>query len=280
MPKIVEQPLKVDFHIHSIYSIYKDKGIIKNSTIENLPVLLNKLKENKVDCIAITDHDVFSLEMYNAVKEWERQGILKKVFPGVEFSVGFETDEKDVKQVHVVAIFNDEDPDGIKRLSEVLPTTSEPKYDSGTEERFFSENKFREILSKIGLDVVLIAHQKGSATSKSPSKKDANSVGEKHFNEFLNCGYFEAFEFKSPRNGLFNNLYKRKLDDKNNTDVLRFLTGSDCHDWSCYPDHNKEEHVEGFQWTYLKCLPSFRGLKLAATDDSRIRLNDNFFFFF
>lgn len=277
MSRIVEQPLKVDFHIHSVYSKYKDKEITKNSTIENLSLLLDKLKENQIDCIAITDHDVFSIEMYNAVKEWERQGILKKVFPGVEFSVGFETDNNDIKQVHVVAIFDDEDSEGIKRLSEVLPVSKEPDYDSGTEEKFFTERKFRDILSDIGLDVILIAHQKGSLTSIKASKKDAKSVGEQHFNEFLNCGYFEAFEFKSPRSGLFNNLYKRKLDEQYNTDVLRFLTGSDCHDWSCYPDHDKDEHVEGFQWTYLKCLPSFRGLKLAATDDSRIRLNDNFF---
>lgn len=39
-PKIVNRGLKIDLHIHSIYSSSKDgKEKVKNGTIENLPVL-------------------------------------------------------------------------------------------------------------------------------------------------------------------------------------------------------------------------------------------------
>ena len=92
MDKIVKSGLKLDMHIHSCISSNKDGKKVKNNTKENLPILVQKLNENGVNICAITDHDMFSFEMYSELKNFENaDNSLEKVFPGVEFSVNFRT---------------------------------------------------------------------------------------------------------------------------------------------------------------------------------------------
>ena len=58
---------------------------------------------------AITDHDYFSYELYEKLKSYEsKAGELEKVFPGVEFSVGFKADDNSMKPVHIICIFDDD----------------------------------------------------------------------------------------------------------------------------------------------------------------------------
>lgn len=272
--KIVEQGLKVDFHIHSISSHTKDDiDILKNSRIENIPILVDKLKKNNVQMCAITDHDVFDYKMYHELKQYEgkKESSLLKVLPGVEFSVQFKRNNKS-SQLHVISLFPDADEQSIKQIETILSLENgKPKYDCADS---FSESKFIQILSEIDLDTVLIVHQKQTLTSESkPKKNDANSLGNDTFNEFVMSEYFEAFEFKNKKNELFNNLAKSNYDN----DLLRFITGSDCHDWSVYPKHDEKSNDSDFKFTYFKCLPTFKGIAFALTDETRISLDDNFF---
>jgi predicted ATPase len=268
--KIVVNPIKIDLHIHSKASMHKDGDLVEKGTKDNLHNLWDKLKENQVDVFAITDHDCFDYSLYSENKTKEYDGTFKKVFPGIEFSVGFfNKDTKEQVQVHVIAIFNDEDEEKLKSIKNILPL-EKPLYDCGN---CFSEEKFRSLLEKIDLDVVLIAHQKNSITSKNPRKNDASSAGNSRFSDFINAEYFESFEFKSAKAGIFNNLFKAENDANDN---MRFITGSDCHQWDFYPATAKDDKEE-MVFSYLKCLPTFRGLAMALTDSSRIRIDNNFF---
>ena len=272
MEKVVNNALKMDLHIHSKKSDFKDGNIVEHNTIENLNVLIEKLNQYSVNICAIADHDSFDYALYEKLKKQENKGSIKKVFPAVEFSVLFTKNQK--KPVHVICVFNDANNKKIKKIEDILKfkeETKSPNYDC---EGAFSENKFIDILSEIDLDVVLIAHQKQTLTStSSPKGNDANIVGEEKFNEFITSEYFEAFEFKNRKNQVFNNISKSELKG----DILRFITGSDCHDWSVYPKFSKNSNESDFKHTYLKCLPNFKGLALALTDDTRISLEDNFF---
>ena len=95
----------------------------------------------------------------------------KKVFPGVEFSVGIKSEGVDgrVKQVHVIAIFDDSDEEKIKELQSLLELE---KYDeqtrSGKSEtlQLFSEKNFCDILKNSERHVCLISHEKNLTTSK------------------------------------------------------------------------------------------------------------------
>lgn len=276
--KIVSEGIKVDLHIHSAASRGKDCALVEDGTKENIQVLLDKLRENHVDMISITDHDQFDYDLYCAIKEKEGTD-LKKILPGVEFSVGVESsetidDKPKLKQVHVIAIFDDSNQKCLEDLSKRLRNE---KYDAPEDvepKTMFTEKTFREILQKSNMNVCLIAHQKGSPTSRSQKSPDAMALGEDKFQELLNYEYFEAYEFKTENTRIFHSLFKEKQNA--DWEKIRFITGSDCHVWSLYPQHD-EKDASKMTYIYLKCLPTFRGLAMALTDDTRIQRNKQFF---
>lgn len=274
MGKIVKRPLKIDFHIHSVASCHKDINV-SESSIENIDILINNLIDNEVNMIAITDHDNFNYDIYNRLKEEElKDNCILKVFPAVEFSVYFENlnvddDDQTGSILHVISIFNDNDTEKLLNLQELLFCEDTPRYDY--EDKAFTENTFNEILRNIGLDTILIAHQKESITSKNKRDHDANTLNEERFNEIIFVEYFEAFEFRNVSNESYNRQYvANNVKDLNK---MKFVTGSDCHIWADYPTESEE-----YKFTYLKCLPSFRGLVMAFTDYSRIKVGTNSFF--
>ena len=138
--------------------------------------------------------------------------------------------------LHVIAIFNDEDEGKVAKIAECL---TDDKGNIGYDKNgAFSEEKFLAVLRNIDLDTVLIVHQKSSLTTSHPYKHDAKTVGEEKFQEFVYTDYFEAFEFKNRKNEVFN---KSFLNAQNIVEDVRFITGSDCHDWRCYPKETANE---------------------------------------
>lgn len=269
MEKIVQTGNKIDFHIHSFASKHKESdNCVDNSTIQNVKVLVNKLNERKINMCSISDHDNFDYELYKRLKEEEGNGSIKKVFPAVEFSVVYSK-----KVLHIITIFNDFDDSKISKIQKEIfdIKKNKPKYDD-KKKLAFSEKKFLDIIRNLGMDVVMIAHQKAPLSSKSTRKHDAKDLGEKKFNELVFLEYFESFEFKNKRNEIFNKYYMAKNKEKYKDKTLRFITGSDCHDWKQYPIEN-----EDFYFTYLKCLPTFRGLAMAVTNVKRINYINNFY---
>lgn len=267
--KIVENGNKVDFHIHSIASKHKESDDCVNfSTVENLDVLIKNLNQRKINMCAVSDHDNFDFALYKELKKEENRGTIKKVFPAVEFSVTY-----DNKVLHIITIFDDKDEEKIEKIQEKIFDTknNKPLYDD-IELSSFSENKYLNILKDIDLNIVMIAHQKETLSSKETRKHDVMSLGCDKFDELVFLDYFEAFEFKRKRNEIFNKNYIEKNKEKYKDSTLRFITGSDCHDWSNYP-----EETDDWTFTYLKCLPTFRGLAMAVTNTKRINYVNNFF---
>lgn len=274
MEKIVKKPLKIDFHIHSYASHHKDGSTVSGGTINNINTLLTALKTNSVDAFAITDHDCFDKCIYEELKKHE--GVdFQKVFPGVEFSIWM---EKENKQIHAIAIFDDTDAKNIDKIANVVGYNKnvKPNYDV-SEHACFSESRFRDILYRIGVNAVLIVHQKGSALlNANPSNSDLKSLGKEKMNELINIEYFDAMEYKKPEQRVYQTLFSNSLNTKT-YDLVKFITGSDCHQWEHYPMHDIETGDSEMQYTYLKCLPCFRGLVMAVTDFSRIGCSDQIF---
>ncbi|MBQ5969523.1 MAG: hypothetical protein IJL52_05340 [Clostridia bacterium] len=269
MDRIVSHGLKLDLHIHSSTSAPKDGKRVKNNTIENIPLLINKLDKCGVNICAITDHDAFSFEMYCALKRAELDtSSIQKVLPGVEFSVFFLDSEGTEQTIHVITVFSDHDNDKLRRIETVLDKFR-PE-DKGA----YSEETFLKVLRDINLDTILVAHQKNSLSSKKPRKNDVNYLGETRFLELVASDYFEAYEFKNKRNEILNKNYllTKGIDEK-----VRFVTGTDCHDWKVYPREDASDSATDFPYTYAKCLPTFRGLVMALTDRRRLKRVDSFF---
>ena len=274
MGNIVNKLLKVDFHIHSHASHYKDGSVVSSGTIDNIHTLLNELKDKKVDMFSITDHDCFDENLYNELKKHE--GVeFEKIFPGVEFSVWM---ENEAKQIHVIAIFDDSKDENIDKIKAQIgyDKNNPPKYDY-IDKRCFKESTFRNLLYTIGVNAILIVHQKGSALDEAkPSKTDLKSLGKEKMNELINTEYFDAMEYKNPGRTIFQKLFVKSINPKT-YDLVKFITGSDCHQWEHYPMHDIEMNDSNMQYSFLKCLPSFRGLVMCFTDYSRIGLNEQLF---
>ena len=267
--KIIETGNKVDFHIHSIASKHKESDdCVDLSTIDNIDLLIDKLNQREINMCSISDHDNFDFNIYNKLKQEENKGSIKKVFPAVEFSVTY-----DKKVLHVITIFDDKDEEKIKKIqNEIFDIKNNKPFYDDIELNSFSENKYINILKNIDLNVVMIAHQKETLSSKETRSHDVMSLGKEKFDELVFMDYFESFEFKRKRNEIFNKNYIEKNKEKYKDATLRFVTGSDCHDWSKYPEENDD-----FSFTYLKCLPTFRGLAMAVTNAKRINYVNNFY---
>ncbi len=272
MEKIAITGMKCDFHIHSYASKHRESdSVVDGSTIDNINILIDKLNDRKINMCAITDHDNFDYNLYVRLKKEENIGTIKKVFPGVEFSVIYEE-----KVIHIITIFDNDDlkcDEKLKTLQEKIfdVKNNKPLYDN-KDLNAFTEQRYLDIIREIGLNIVMIAHQKETLSSKITRTHDIKSLGEEMFEELVFLDYFESFEFRNRRNEIFNKYYIEKNKDKLKTENIRFITGSDCHDWNEYPNES-----DNFRFTYLKCLPNFRGLAMAITNTRRINYINSFF---
>ena len=242
---------KIDLHIHSFASGKTKTGdmpYVKNSTIENVEVLVRKLNENNVNMCAITDHNVFDEELYHELKKQENLGSIKKVLPGVELDLLI-----DHIPVHTICLFNDQDDNHSKKIKENF-----------SEKESYTLSDLGTILSNIGLDVILIAHQKTDYKAKTQHSTNLSTTGIENFYRMIDVEYFDSLEVRSSKvEGI---LKSRFVEDKIKNQAL--ISGSDCHDWEHYPQHDATSKEIPLLLS-MKALPSFRGLSMAITNTKR-----------
>lgn len=266
--KIVNKGIKIDLHIHSAASAHKDGDKVINGNINNTDLLLQKLSDNDIKMAAITDHDAFDFEIYNKLRLDGKDKDIK-FLPGVEFTIDF-----DSTKVHVVTIFNDSNLEKVKKISTVL---DKDKYSSFYKEKqHFSEKVFEEIMNDINLDAILIAHQKGDPNF-SANKNDIKGIDKEEIKNLFSVGFIDALEF---RNWKRENSVKEFIKSNSiNSNSPVYVSGSDCHNWSFYPDSEPDSKAVEYYPIFMKSLPTFKGLKMAVTDKnfSRFSKYDDFF---
>ena len=270
MERIVTKPSRIDLHIHSAASVVtKDKGKkeLSDCDKDHVNVLLRGLEAHGINMCAITDHDCFDKDLYFALKEREGDGCLNKVLPGIEFSVSIRADGKKPTVVHIVAIFDDRHPDLIDGIAEVVcDENGNPRYDD-LNNGAFTEDGFAKVLRDIGLNAVLIGHEKSAGQE---AKRDVSSLGANCASEVILTEFVDAVEIRNKRR----ELDIKRLIETYPKDAVPFVVGSDCHDWATYPGKEGGE----ISYSSLKCLPTFEGLLMAITDPSRIKVGDCSFF--
>ena len=253
MNNLVEKLVKVDLHIHSCASEKKDGNKVSNNTIDKIETLIEKLRENKVEMIAITDHNNFDIDIYNKIKLYEGNGI-SKLLPGIEFDV-----ELNTERIHIITIFNDNDYKKIEQIPQKIIVPFD-----NTNKNAYTEKTFKEILKNIDLSVLLIAHQKSGIKAENQNENLAK-IGENEFDSIIGIDYFDAVEFRSGKvEGILNDYkYEKQLSN------LRYITGTDCHVWDVYPKQDENDKTD-IRYCYIKSLPTFKGLVMALTEPRRI----------
>lgn len=270
MERIVTKPTKIDLHIHSASSIAtkdKSKKELADCNKGHVDALLRGLEAHGINMCAITDHDCFDKDLYFALKEREGDGCLNKVLPAIEFSVSIRADGKKPTVVHIVAIFDDRHPDLIDGIAEVVcDEKGKPRYDD-LNIGAFTEDGFTKVLRDIGLNAVLIGHEKSAGQE---AKRDVSSLGADCASKVILTEFVDAVEIRNKRR----ELDIKRLIETYPKDAVPFVVGSDCHDWATYPGREGDE----ISFSSLKCLPTFEGLLMAITDPSRIKVGDCSFF--
>jgi len=263
--------IKVDLHIHSSASKYKEeKGLVDEGTIENVSVLLDALNKDEVALFAITDHNRFDADLHMAILEHLQPDEsdypnVKNVLAGVEFDVYFELKKQ---PVHIIAIFDVKNPDVEARHIE----QSLDKNKLSDPEKSFSVEEFNQILSDIGLNVILIAHQHQGMRHDNPKKNSlSNSASEAI--DLLRYAHIDAVEFANPKTEgvLLSDFAELEIE-------VGTVCGSDCHDWTCYPYRDQDAKKAGSpiqRFTRMKALPTFKGLAMAITGpNTRLRFSE------
>ncbi len=269
MVMMLNSVIKFDLHIHSKASAYKEsEGIVDQSTKENIHVLLTKLEENKVALFSITDHNCFDAKLYQEINQILHQPDnpypnVKAVLAGVEFDVKL---DDTMKKCHIIAIFDTKDDSTkIKAIEESLQGNCLTDV-----EAVYSKSKFEDILKEIGLGTILIASQHKDIHNHSGNHNSlSDSIAS--VEEIIKIGYINALEFQKPKveGILINNLKELSLP-------MPLFSGSDCHDWSCYPFHDKQNQNLDFHHSRAKIMPTFKGLLMAVTSpETRFNCSEN-----
>lgn len=271
---MINYNIKIDLHIHSIASAYKeDNEIVKNSTKDNIHILIDRLLEKGINLFSFTDHNRFDNELFEYTKKYlEMNNTLEgtkvsdkiNILPGVEFDVLF---EDGMVPCHVITIFNGKTSEELKKIN-----TSIKEDFLESKDDYYNLERFEKILKKIGLSVILIVCQRKSFDNhngKHTSLSDSTNAPL----EILKYGYINALEYKSIANeGIVKkSLIENKLDQS-------LICGSDCHEWSAYPYHDSSKLIEAETnhkteedlqyYSEIKSLPTFRGLLMALTSPS------------
>lgn len=247
--------INIDLHIHSRSSQYKEADeLVKDGTPENMCILLNALNEKNINLFSITDHNRFDIDIYAEAKKQlssNKYSNVKNILAGVEFDVQM---EDNMKPCHIIVIFDAKNKEDYEKISNTLESNK-----LINKEDYYNRKKFEEILKEIGLNTILIVHQKTSLDKKDKSHKSlSGSVVDPY--QIIKMGYISALEYqKSSVEGILKDNLK-SIDR-----AIPLFTGSDCHQWSYYPKHDKNSEYQIEKFTSMKCLPTFKGLLFAIT---------------
>ena len=264
---MLNEIINIDLHIHSCFSDYKDGEIVRESTIEKLDTLITKLNENEISLCAITDHNRFSYKLYDELRKKinKKDGILKHNLPGVEFDVVLESSKP---KCHIIAIFDDSDDDKLKQVeNKIFEIRKLSKADDS-----YSLDEFEKIIKNVGINVILIVHQR-QGINNDLGNTDSLSNATSNPSEFIKVGFIDSLEYNYPR---VEGIVKHSLRDVGIS--FPIITGSDCHEWECYPYHDHTTKKVPRDFTKFKCLPTFKGLLMSITSfNTRInrKVNDN-----
>lgn len=269
MVEVLNSIIKFDLHIHSKASEYKESaGIVDQSTKENLAVLLSQLNQHNVALFSVTDHNRFDAELYLEINKQLAQlenpyPNVKAVLAGIEFDVKL---DEGMDKCHIIAIFDTKnEPDKLRQIETGLQSNLLTDIQGA-----YTKSAFESVLKEIGLNTILIALQRKDICNDS-GKHNSLSDSTADVEQIIRLGYINALEFQKPKveGILLNNLKQISLP-------VPLFSGSDCHDWTCYPYHSQQNRNLEFHHSKAKILPTFKGLLMAVTSpETRFNCSEN-----
>ena len=253
---------RVDLHIHTIESQYKDDKIVAESDAAHIDVILEKLNENNINLFSFADHNRFNFDIYEKAIEIIDSDYGKETYPNVknilssaEFDVYIDPGKPDC---HILTIFDANTSSERKKIKDEIEKDKLIKNDDA-----YTLDRYVKLLRNIGLSTILIACQRKALENNVPDKTNSISDSCDDVYEFLKTGFISALEYQKPNveGILINSL---SILDESIRPAL--VANSDCHEWAAYPNHDRHHKQKNKVWFFeMKSQPSFMGLLLAIT---------------
>ena len=119
---MINSNIKVDLHIHSKCSEYKEeKDVVENSTFDNISILLDQLLSKEINLFSFTDHNRFDENLYrdtiNFIKSSEKYKNKISILPGVEFDVMI---DDGLVPSHFLTYFNVKNESYLSQITKVI----------------------------------------------------------------------------------------------------------------------------------------------------------------
>lgn len=254
--------IKVDLHIHTILSKYKDKKIVDESDAEHLDVILSALNEKGINLFSFADHNRFNLDIYEKTLKILDSDVgatnypnIKNIISSVEFDVQID-ENKDA--CHILTIFDANSSEERKRIKDEIDKKLLVSPDD-----FYKLGEFVKLLTDIGLSTILIACQRKDLINKKKDKMNSLSDSCEDTIEFLKTGFISSLEYQKPN---VEGILLNSLSQFDEGAQISLVANSDCHEWSVYPKHDKNDKRNDKSWFFeIKAQPSFLGLLMAIT---------------
>lgn len=254
--------IRVDLHIHTIASKYKDKNIVDESDANHLNVILNALNNKNINLFSFADHNRFNLEIYEKAFKVLDSEEGKKLYPNIKnivCSVEFDVQiDKNKDACHILTIFDAKSEEDRKIIKDEIDKKIILSPDG-----FYPLGEFVELLRNIGLPTILIACQRKDLNNKKKDKLNSLSDSCDDVIEFLKTGFISSLEYQKPN---VEGILLNSLSNFDEGSRISLVANSDCHEWSAYPNHdNKEKRTDKSWYFEIKAQPTFLGLLMAVT---------------
>lgn len=257
--------LKIDLHIHTNLSKKTKEGDYKGDFLVN--TAKEKLKENNVKIFSFTDHNIINIQAYENYYEscTDDDPLL---LLGIELDV-LVTKGKKNRTYHTLLIFNCNNINNIKEISEELENKYRTKGITDSKKRVLTIEEIVELFPK--QDYFFIPHAY-SDKSIVTAHRDGLVKDAQKMVLLMECALEKVTkqETIANYNNGFNTLLSRNFRSKEDIPYINF---SDNHCINNYPcRHKGENNIGNHEFYYIKGLKCYESIRLAFIDpESRIK---------
>lgn len=273
---------KIDLHIHTDKS-NETKANDYNGVFD-VDILIQKLKENSIEMISLTDHNIINCSAYGQFIEKDEI----KILVGVELDVSITEKELkkyiysldnpngskiEIKPFHIIVIFKSYDYSALNRLLDKMYKTIstkelELKIDLNTKKKFRTTT-FKYLIETFRDESFFIIAHGDKTKGIVPPYKKTNSIEEAQHNILM--GEISALEMRSNMKmkhaiEAYNEGFKLFLKKDFQRDPASYVVFSDNHDCNNYSSPELS--------TWLKGALDYETLRIGFSDPhSRIHTN-------
>ena len=251
---IYQKLKKFDLHLHTLASKKDDKSKFVNIDQDNVVDFVNKLDENKIKMIGITNHNLFDYAQYKLIQEKSKN--IFEVIPGVEITIHHK-DGNEEKKFQCNLLFDNFKDENVLFNAQLINKELN-KLNAKDENNHLKQlewNDFLNFSNKLkGRVIMMVDYEKSSS-----NLNNKNNWIKQDF-----WFYFDMYEGNKKRASIDLDEKFKKAIDKGNKTTKPYVLGTDNRNYNLYPQTTNKK---GDKWTgtYFFVENTFNGL-LSAID--------------